>query len=357
MGPTGSNGCKSASKAVRSVGGSSRRARSSRVRGEKAGIQFHVAGCGFGAGGRRLRGRGGPQSRRRDRPGRRPPPAGGKLGSIGQKGGPPWSNGNPSMCRRPHNEPVLGYTPGESGNEKALRAELDPPLGGQVIGDRARAIDGASDHQPAGRQKPSWPHDHRHVPGRLVQGRRLRGAARRFDRGGARAHREWSRLPLSRPRGDLPQGRRPPRRTVPDDLLRCRDDCSASPRRAHQAEIDARPARLIRTSGDSTSPSRRRSIAQQPLSSPGVWNRLRAPSARRVSCSRVTAVQLHVDRRLTLPTAPRHLLGNTPSCWKPASVRRSTRPTSSWRSFEGAGGSAARRHSNIGARARGADIG
>ena len=206
---------------------------------------------------------------------------------------------------RPRNEPVLGYTPG-SPERKALRTELDR-LGGQVI-EIAPRIDGR--RITTGRTAEAvMPHDHRHV---LAVWHKA-GASevqRAIDAAGA-AHREWSRLPfhdraaIFLKAADLLAG--PYRMTLNAATM------LGQSKTAHQAEIDA-ACELIDFWRFNVAFAEE-IYRQQPLSSPGVWNRLE----HRALEGFVFAVTPFNFTSIggNLPTAPA-ILGNT-VVWKPAS--------------------------------------
>jgi 1-pyrroline-5-carboxylate dehydrogenase len=205
----------------------------------------------------------------------------------------------------PRNEPVLGYTPG-SPERKALRTELDR-LGGQVI-EIAPRIGGR--RITTGRTAEAvMPHDHRHV---LAVWHKA-GASevrRAIDAAGA-AHREWSRLPFHDRAGiflkaaDLLAG--PYRMTLNAATM------LGQSKTAHQAEIDA-ACELIDFWRFNVAFAEE-IYRQQPLSSPGVWNRLE----HRALEGFVFAVTPFNFTSIggNLPTAPA-ILGNT-VVWKPAS--------------------------------------
>jgi 1-pyrroline-5-carboxylate dehydrogenase len=205
----------------------------------------------------------------------------------------------------PRNEPVLGYTPG-SPERKALRTELDR-LGGQVI-EIAPRIDGR--RITTGRTAEAvMPHDHRHV---LAVWHKA-GASevqRAIDAAGA-AHREWSRLPfhdraaIFLKAADLLAG--PYRMTLNAATM------LGQSKTAHQAEIDA-ACELIDFWRFNVAFAEE-IYRQQPLSSPGVWNRLE----HRALEGFVFAVTPFNFTSIggNLPTAPA-ILGNT-VLWKPAS--------------------------------------
>ena len=205
----------------------------------------------------------------------------------------------------PRNEPVLGYTPG-SPERKALRTELDR-LGGQVI-EIAPRIDGR--RLTTGRTAEAvMPHDHRHV---LAVWHKA-GASevqRAIDAAGA-AHREWSRLPfhdraaIFLKAADLLAG--------PYRMILNAATMLGQSKTAHQAEIDA-ACELIDFWRFNVAFAEE-IYRQQPLSSPGVWNRLE----HRALEGFVFAVTPFNFTSIggNLPTAPA-ILGNT-VVWKPAS--------------------------------------
>jgi 1-pyrroline-5-carboxylate dehydrogenase len=205
----------------------------------------------------------------------------------------------------PRNEPVLAYTPG-SPERKTLRAQLDrmagevieitPRIGGRRVatGRTAEAV---------------MPHDHRHV---LAVWHKS-GASevqRAIDAAGA-AHREWSRLPWQERAAvflraaDLLAG--PYRMTLNAATM------LGQSKTAHQAEIDA-ACELIDFWRFNVAWAEE-IYRQQPLSSPGAWNRLE----HRALEGFVFAVTPFNFTSIggNLPTAPA-ILGNT-VVWKPAS--------------------------------------
>jgi 1-pyrroline-5-carboxylate dehydrogenase len=205
----------------------------------------------------------------------------------------------------PRNEPVLAYTAG-SPERKALRAELDR-MAGEVI-EIAPRIGG---HRvTTGRTAEAvMPHDHRHV---LAVWHKA-GAAevqRAIDAAGA-AHREWSRLPFHDRAAvflraaDLLVG---PRRMTLNAATML-----GQSKTAHQAEIDA-ACELIDFWRFNVAWAEE-IYRQQPLSSPGAWNRLE----HRALEGFVFAVTPFNFTSIggNLPTAPA-ILGNT-VVWKPAS--------------------------------------
>ena len=206
----------------------------------------------------------------------------------------------------PRNEPVLAYTPG-SPERKALRAELDR-MAGQVVEITPR-IGGR--RVTTGRTMDIvMPHDHRHV---LAVGHKA-GASevqRAVDAAGA-AHHDWSRLPWHE------------RAAI---FLRAADLLAGSYRMtlnaatmlgqsktAHQAEIDA-ACELIDFWRFNVAFAEE-IYRQQPLSSPGAWNRLEHRALEGI----VFAVTPFNFTSIggNLPTAPA-ILGNT-VVWKPAST-------------------------------------
>ena len=205
----------------------------------------------------------------------------------------------------PRNEPVLGYTPG-SPERKALRTELDR-LGGQVV-EIAPRIGGR--RIATGRTAEAvMPHDHRHV---LAVWHKAGASVvqRAIDAAGA-AHREWSRLPfhdraaIFLKAADLLAG--PYRMTLNAATM------LGQSKTAHQAEIDA-ACELIDFWRFNVAFAEE-IYRQQPLSSPGVWNRLE----HRALEGFVFAVTPFNFTSIggNLPTAPA-ILGNT-VVWKPAS--------------------------------------
>ncbi len=164
----------------------------------------------------------------------------------------------------PHNEPVLGYTPG-SPERKALRTELDR-LGGQVI-EIAPRVDGR--RITTGRTAEAvMPHDHRHV---LAVWHKA-GASevqRAIDAAGA-AHREWSRLPfhdraaIFLKAAALLAG--PYRMTLNAATM------LGQSKTAHQAEIDA--ACELTDFFRFNVQFMLRIYGEQPMSSSGTWNRM-----------------------------------------------------------------------------------
>src|SRR5262249_22740817 len=206
----------------------------------------------------------------------------------------------------PRNEPVLAYTPG-SPERKALRAELDR-MAGQVVGimpriGRRRVATGRT-------MDVVMPHDHRHV---LAVGHKA-GASevqRAVDAAGA-AHHDWSRLPwheraaIFLRAADLLAG--------PYRMILNVATMLGQSKTAHQAEIDA-ACELIDFWRFNVAFAEE-IYRQQPLSSPGTWNRLQQ---RRLE-GFVFAVTPFNFTSIggNLPTAPA-ILGNT-VVWKPAST-------------------------------------
>jgi 1-pyrroline-5-carboxylate dehydrogenase len=205
----------------------------------------------------------------------------------------------------PRNEPVLAYTPG-SPERKTLRAQLDRMAGGVIeitprIGGR-RVTTGRT-------SEAVMPHDHRHV---LAVWHKA-GASevqRAIDAAGA-AHREWSRMPwperaaIFLRAADLLAG--PYRMTLNAATM------LGQSKTAHQAEIDA-ACELIDFWRFNVAWAEE-IFRQQPLSSPGAWNRLE----HRALEGFVFAVTPFNFTSIggNLPTAPA-ILGNT-VVWKPAS--------------------------------------
>jgi len=205
----------------------------------------------------------------------------------------------------PRNEPVLAHLPG-SPERKALRAELDR-MAGQVIEITPRI--GGRRVTTGRTAEVVMPHDHRHV---LAVWHKA-GASevqRAVDAAGAAYH-EWSRLPwyeraaIFLRAADLLAG--PYRMTLNAATM------LGQSKTAHQAEIDA-ACELI--------DFWRFNVAwaediyrQQPLSSPGSWNKLE----HRALEGFVFAVTPFNFTSIggNLPTAPA-ILGNT-VVWKPAS--------------------------------------
>ena len=205
----------------------------------------------------------------------------------------------------PRNEPVLAYTPG-SPERKALRAELDR-MAGEVI-EIAPRIGGR--RVTTGRTADAvMPHDHRHVLAVWYKA----GASevqRAIDAAGA-AHREWSRLPWQERAAiflraaDLLAG--------PYRMILNAATMLGQSKTAHQAEIDA-ACELIDFWRFNVAWAEE-IYRQQPLSSPGAWNRLE----HRALEGFVFAVTPFNFTSIggNLPTAPA-ILGNT-VVWKPAS--------------------------------------
>jgi 1-pyrroline-5-carboxylate dehydrogenase len=205
----------------------------------------------------------------------------------------------------PRNEPVLAYTPG-SQERKTLRAQLDR-MAGEVIEITPR-IGGR--RVTTGRTADAvMPHDHRHV---LAVWHKA-GASevqRAIDAAGA-AHREWSRLPwqdraaIFLKAADLLAG--------PYRMILNAATMLGQSKTAHQAEIDA-ACELIDFWRFNVAWAEE-IYRQQPLSSPGAWNRLE----HRALEGFVFAVTPFNFTSIggNLPTAPA-ILGNT-VVWKPAS--------------------------------------
>jgi 1-pyrroline-5-carboxylate dehydrogenase len=205
----------------------------------------------------------------------------------------------------PRNEPVLAFTPG-SPERKTLRAQLDR-MAGEVI-EIAPRIGGR--RVATGRTSEAvMPHDHRHV---LAVWHKA-GASevqRAIDAAGA-AHREWSRMPWQERAAiflraaDLLAG--PYRMTLNAATM------LGQSKTAHQAEIDA-ACELIDFWRFNVAWAEE-IYRQQPLSSPGAWNRLE----HRALEGFVFAVTPFNFTSIggNLPTAPA-ILGNT-VVWKPAS--------------------------------------
>ncbi len=205
----------------------------------------------------------------------------------------------------PRNEPVLAYTPG-SQERKTLRAQLDR-MAGEVIEITPR-IGGR--RVTTGRTADAvMPHDHRHV---LAVWHKA-GASEvqlAIDAAGA-AHREWSRLPwqdraaIFLKAADLLAG--------PYRMILNAATMLGQSKTAHQAEIDA-ACELIDFWRFNVAWAEE-IYRQQPLSSPGAWNRLE----HRALEGFVFAVTPFNFTSIggNLPTAPA-ILGNT-VVWKPAS--------------------------------------
>ncbi|HKQ62173.1 MAG TPA: L-glutamate gamma-semialdehyde dehydrogenase [Candidatus Polarisedimenticolaceae bacterium] len=205
----------------------------------------------------------------------------------------------------PRNEPVLAYTPG-SPERKTLRAQLDrmagevieitPRIGGRRVttGQTAEAV---------------MPHDHRHAL--AVWHKAGASEVERAIHAAGAAHREWSRMPWQERAAiflraaDLLAG--PYRMTLNAATM------LGQSKTAHQAEIDA-ACELIDFWRFNVAWAEE-IYRQQPLSSPGVWNRLE----HRALEGFVFAVTPFNFTSIggNLPTAPA-ILGNT-VVWKPAS--------------------------------------
>ncbi len=205
----------------------------------------------------------------------------------------------------PRNEPVLAYTPG-SPERKTLRAELDR-IAGQVIEITPRI--GGRRITTGRTAEAVMPHDHRHV---LAVWHKA-GAAevqRAIDAAGA-AYNEWSRLPwheraaIFLKAADLLAG--------PYRMILNAATMLGQSKTAHQAEIDA-ACELIDFWRFNVAWAEE-IYRQQPLSSPGSWNRLE----HRPLEGFVFAVTPFNFTSIggNLPTAPA-ILGNT-VVWKPAS--------------------------------------
>ena len=205
----------------------------------------------------------------------------------------------------PRNEPVLAYTPG-SPERKALRAALDR-MAGQMI-EIAPRIGGR--RVTTGRTaEVVMPHDHRHV---LATWHKA-GAPevqRAIDAAAAASH-DWSRLPwheraaIFLRAADLLAG--------PYRMALNAATMLGQSKTAHQAEIDA-ACELIDFWRFNVAFAEE-IYRQQPLSSPGAWNRLE----HRPLEGFVFAVTPFNFTSIggNLPTAPA-ILGNT-VVWKPAS--------------------------------------
>ena len=205
----------------------------------------------------------------------------------------------------PRNEPILAYTPG-SQERKTLRAQLDR-MAGEVIEITPR-IGGR--RVTTGRTADAvMPHDHRHV---LAVWHKA-GASEvqlAIDAAGA-AHREWSRLPwqdraaIFLKAADLLAG--------PYRMILNAATMLGQSKTTHQAEIDA-ACELIDFWRFNVAWAEE-IYRQQPLSSPGAWNRLE----HRALEGFVFAVTPFNFTSIggNLPTAPA-ILGNT-VVWKPAS--------------------------------------
>jgi 1-pyrroline-5-carboxylate dehydrogenase len=205
----------------------------------------------------------------------------------------------------PRNEPVLAYTPG-SPERKTLRAELDR-IAGQVIEITPRI--GGRRITTGRTAEAVMPHDHRHV---LAVWHKA-GAAevkRAIDAAGAAYH-EWSRLPwheraaIFLKAADLLAG--------PYRMILNAATMLGQSKTAHQAEIDA-ACELIDFWRFNVAWAEE-IYRQQPLSSPGSWNRLE----HRALEGFVFAITPFNFTSIggNLPTAPA-ILGNT-VVWKPAS--------------------------------------
>src|SRR5947208_1453894 len=203
------------------------------------------------------------------------------------------------------NEPVLAYIPG-SPERKALRAELDR-MAGQVIEITPRI--GGRRVTTGRTAEVVMPHDHRHV----LAAWHKAGASevqRAIDAAGAAYH-EWSRLPwheraaIFLRAADLLAG--PYRMTLNAATM------LGQSKTAHQAEIDA-ACELIDFWRFNVAFAEE-IYRQQPLSSPGSWNRLE----HRALEGFVFAVTPFNFTSIggNLPTAPA-IVGNT-VVWKPAS--------------------------------------
>jgi 1-pyrroline-5-carboxylate dehydrogenase len=205
----------------------------------------------------------------------------------------------------PRNEPILAYTPG-SPERKTLRAQLDR-MAGEVIEITPRV---GGRRVTTGRTADAvMPHDHRHT---LAVWHKA-GASEvqcAIDAAGA-AHREWSRMPWQERAAiflraaDLLAG--PYRMTLNAATM------LGQSKTAHQAEIDA-ACELIDFWRFNVAWAEE-IYRQQPLSSPGAWNRLE----HRALEGFVFAVTPFNFTSIggNLPTAPA-ILGNT-VVWKPAS--------------------------------------
>ena len=205
----------------------------------------------------------------------------------------------------PRNEPVLAYTPG-SPERSALRAELDRMASGIIeitprIGGRRITTDRTAEAVV--------PHDHRHVLA-VWHKAGAQEVERAIDAAGA-AHREWSRLAwqdraaIFLRAADLLAG--PYRMTLNAATM------LGQSKTAHQAEIDA-ACELIDFWRFNVAWAEE-IYRQQPLSSPGSWNRLE----QRALEGFVFAVTPFNFTSIggNLPTAPA-IMGNT-VVWKPAS--------------------------------------
>jgi 1-pyrroline-5-carboxylate dehydrogenase len=205
----------------------------------------------------------------------------------------------------PRNEPVLAYIPG-SPERKTLRAQRDR-MAGEVIEITPRI--GGRRVTTGRTAEATMPHDHRHA---LAVWHKA-GASevqRAIDAAGA-AHREWSRMPwperaaIFLRAADLLAG--PYRMTLNAATM------LGQSKTAHQAEIDA-ACELIDFWRFNVAWAEE-IYRQQPLSSPGAWNRLE----HRALEGFVFAVTPFNFTSIggNLPTAPA-ILGNT-VVWKPAS--------------------------------------
>ena len=205
----------------------------------------------------------------------------------------------------PRNEPILAYTPG-SPERSALRAELDRMASGIIeitprIGGRRITTDRTAEAVV--------PHDHRHVLA-VWHKAGAQEVERAIDAAGA-AHREWSRLAwqdraaIFLRAADLLAG--PYRMTLNAATM------LGQSKTAHQAEIDA-ACELIDFWRFNVAWAEE-IYRQQPLSSPGSWNRLE----HRALEGFVFAVTPFNFTSIggNLPTAPA-IMGNT-VVWKPAS--------------------------------------
>jgi len=205
----------------------------------------------------------------------------------------------------PRNEPILAYTPG-SQERKTLRAQLDR-MAGEVIEITPR-IGGR--RVTTGRTADAvMPHDHRHVL--AVWHKAGASEVQRAIAAAGAAHREWSRLPwqdraaIFLKAADLLAG--------PYRMILNAATMLGQSKTAHQAEIDA-ACELIDFWRFNVAWAEE-IYRQQPLSSPGAWNRLE----HRALEGFVFAVTPFNFTSIggNLPTAPA-ILGNT-VVWKPAS--------------------------------------
>src|SRR5262244_621674 len=206
----------------------------------------------------------------------------------------------------PRNEPVLAYIPG-SPERKALRAELDR-MAGQVVEITPRI--GGRRITTGRTMDIVMPHDHRHV---LAVGHKA-GASevQRAIDAAAAAHHDWSRMPwheraaIFLRAADLLAG--PSRMTLNAATMLGQSKTS------HQAEIDA-ACELIDFWRFNVAFAEE-IYRQQPLSSPGAWNRLE----HRALEGFVFAVTPFNFTSIggNLPSAPA-IMGNT-VIWKPAST-------------------------------------